>query len=220
MDVEKRRTPLPGIVLLLAAAVMAEAAEPVVGLPCEGCEAVFEGMPAKIESPARIAPRGEKGEPMHVSGRVVGPDGKPRSDVIVYAYHTDAAGIYPRPSKSLGRAADRHGRLRGWAVSDGDGRYSFESIRPASYPGQSIPAHIHMHVIERGCATYYIDEIVFTDDALLTPGVLSRHRANRGGSGITSPTRDAAGAAWRVARDIQLGLNIPGYPGCSSKPPS
>ena len=151
---------------------------------------------------------------MVVSGRVLGRDGKPRTNVIVYAYHTDASGIYPRPSKSLGRAADRHGRLRGWASSDGEGRYSFETIRPASYPGQSIPAHIHMHVIEPGCATYYIDEMLFTDDALLTPGARSRHHENRGGTGITTPTRDAAGGAWRVTRDIQLGLNIPGYPGC------
>jgi len=200
-------------VLLLAASALAAAVEPVVGLPCENCEVVFEGMPAKLESRARIAPRGEKGEAMLLSGRVLGPDGKPRPNVIVYAYHTDAGGIYPRPSKSLGSAADRHGRLRGWALSDSDGRYSFETIRPASYPGREIPAHIHMHVIEPGCATYYIDEILFTDDPLLTPDALSRHQKNRGGSGITTPTRDAGGT-WLVTRDIQPGLNIPGYPGC------
>ena len=48
--------------------------------------------------------------------------------------------------------------------TDAKGRYTFETIRPASYPDATIPQHIHMHVIERGCATYYIDELVFTDD--------------------------------------------------------
>jgi protocatechuate 3,4-dioxygenase beta subunit len=193
------------------------AAEPVVGLPCEGCEAVFTAMPGKLESKSRIAPRGEPGELLELTGRVVGADGRPRAGVIVYAYHTDAGGIYPRPAKPLGGGADRHGRLRGWAVTDRDGRYTFETIRPASYPDQRIPQHIHMHVIEPGCATYYIDEVVFTDDRLLTPAAQQRHHADRGGSGITTPKRQAAEGAWSVTRDIRLGLNIPGYPGCSGK---
>lgn len=194
-------------------------AEPVVGLPCEGCEAVFTAMPEKLESKARIAPRDEPGEALELTGRVVDANGEPRAGVIVYAYHTDAKGIYPRPAKSLGGAADRHGRLRGWAVSDRDGRYTFETVRPASYPQQRIPQHIHMHVIEPGCATYYIDEVVFTDDPLLTPATLERHHADRGGSGITTPKRKAPGGAWLVERDIRLGLNIPGYPDCSGKAP-
>ncbi len=187
---------------------------PVVGMPCEGCEAVFVGMPKKLESAARIAPPGEAGEAMLITGRVLDAAGKPRANVIVYAYHTDASGIYPPPAQSLGAAADRHGRLRGWAVTDRGGRYSFTTIRPASYPGRRIPAHVHMHVIEPGCATYYIDEIVFTDDPLLTPAERGQHQAHRAGSGITTPRRDGAGKPWRVERDIRLGLNIPGHPGC------
>lgn len=66
-----------------------------------------------------------------------------------------------------------------------------------------------------GCGTYYIDEIVFTDDPLRTSAERERHENKRGGSGVTSPTRDAAGV-WKVVRDIQLGLNIPSYPGCPS----
>lgn len=187
--------------------------EAIAGLPCEGCEAVFVGMPANLESRARIAPRDEKGERMVLSGRVLDAQGEPRAKVIVYAYHTDAGGIYPRPAKSLGGAADRHGRLRGWALSDADGRYSFETIRPAPYPGGSAPAHVHMHVIERGCATYYIDEILFTDDPILKPQVRDS-QPRRGGSGVVTPARVAG--VWQVTRDIHLGRNIPGYPGCES----
>jgi len=188
-------------------------AEPIVGGPCDLCEAVFVELPQNLTSKSRIAPLKEAGEPMLITGRVLARDGKPRSGVIVYAYHTDAGGIYPKPAKSLGAAADRHGRLRGWAISDTDGRYTFETIRPASYPSRTIPAHVHMHVIERGCATYYIDEILFTDDPLLSPVERSPSKEARAGSGVTTPTRDTAGV-WKVVRDIQLGSNIPDYPAC------
>jgi protocatechuate 3,4-dioxygenase beta subunit len=198
---------LLSLCLLLPAAVIAD--EPVVGLPCEGCEAVFVGMPANPTVKGRIAPVGEAGQPLVLTGLVTGTDGKPRAGVVVYAYQTDAGGIYPPPKESLGRWPDRHGRLRGWALSDANGRYTFETIRPGAYPGRQAPEHIHMHVIERGCATYYIDEVNFTDDPLFKAGT---RLPDRGGSGVTTPKR--VDGVWRVTRDIRLGLNIPGYPGC------
>lgn len=188
----------------------AQPREPVVGLPCDGCEAVFDGLPAAPASEARIAPAGEPGTPLRVEGTVLGPDGEPRAGVVVYAYQTNAEGVYPRgPGDG---AAARHGLLRGWAASDAQGRYAFDTIRPASYPGREIPAHIHLHVIERGCATYYIDDIVFTDDPLLTPERRPQYEHGRGGSGVVTPSPRGAGAL--AVRDIRLGAGIPGHPGC------
>ncbi len=188
--------------------------EPVVGLPCEGCEAVFEGMPRSLRSQARIAPDGTPGQAMTVTGRVHGRDGRPRAGVVIYAYQTDAGGVYPRPKVSHGRASDRHGALRGWVVTDAEGRYRFDTIRPGSYPSRDTPEHIHLHVIERGCATYYIDDVMFTDDPLATPALLRAHRAGRGGNGLVTPTR--ANGRWQAVRDISLGAAIPGYPACGS----
>ena len=184
--------------------------EPIVGLPCEGCEAVFEGMPGTLSSTARIAPRDEPGEPMRIDGIVVDRSGKPAPGVIVYAYHTDAHGIYPRNETEQGRAGRRHGRLRGWARTDEAGRYRFDTIRPAGYPDTGIPAHVHMHVIEAGRCTYYIDDILFEDDPRLTAEQRALSSTGRGGSGVVRPTRD--GGAWVVVRDIVLGERIPGYP--------
>ena len=200
-------------VTLLAASGSAHSREPVVGLPCEGCEAVFEGLPQSIPTRSRIAPQGEPGQPMTVTGRVYGADGKPRSGVVIYAYQTNARGIYPVPSRSSGRASDRHGSLRGWTRTGADGRYTFDTIRPASYPTRDVPAHIHMHVIEPRCATYYIDDIMFTDDPLLTAGE-RRRKTERAGNGIATPTR--SNGRWQVTRDIRLGKNIPGYPKCGA----
>jgi protocatechuate 3,4-dioxygenase beta subunit len=121
---------------------------PVVGGPCEGCEAVFQGMPDPVTSHARIAPASEPGAPMMIEGVVVDASGVPVEGVIVYAYHTDDRGIYPRDERFAGQAAYRHGKLRGWAITDADGRYSFDTIRPAGYPETSIPAHVDRTLLQ------------------------------------------------------------------------
>lgn len=197
-----------GLVCSLAIAAPAcatPAREPVVGLPCENCEIVFEGMPDSLASRARIAPAGEPGEPLRIDGVVRDGAGRPRAGIIVYAYHTNHDGIYPR-------AQTRHGAWRGWARTDEQGRYRFDTIRPGGYPGTDIPQHIHMHIIEPGRCTYWIDDIHFDDDPRLTDRLRREFSsAPRAGNGVANPARDRDGS-WRVTRDIVLGLNIPGYP--------
>jgi protocatechuate 3,4-dioxygenase beta subunit len=195
--------------LLAAAPGAASANEPVLGGRCEGCEAVFEGLTANLASEARIAPTEEPGEPMVIDGTVFDAAGKPAPGVIVYAYHTDARGIYP-PGNGQTGAARRHGRLRGWARSDASGNYRFLTIRPASYPSRTVPAHVHMHVIEPGRGTYWIDDIHFADDPLLDEGRRG-DRTARGGPGTVVATKDERGT-WKIRRDIHLGHAIPGYP--------
>src|SRR5688572_23327167 len=129
------------ILLLLALSCAADgsgAQEPVIGGPCENCEAVFDGRPTTPASRARIAPPAEKGEPMLLRGRVLDASGKSRPGVIVYAYQTNAEGIYPTSNANRGRPSHRHGLLRAWARSDAGGRYAFDSIRPAGYPGTDL----------------------------------------------------------------------------------
>jgi protocatechuate 3,4-dioxygenase beta subunit len=193
-------------------AVPGFAREPIVGGPCDGCEAVFEGQPATLTSEARLVEPGEAGRPLRVEGRTLDAEGRPRAGVVVYAYQTDASGIYRRVDPAPGAAARRHGALRGWALTDADGRYAFSTVRPGSYPDSEIPAHIHLHVIERACATYYIDDIVFTDDPLLTAARRPRYEHGRGGSGVVTP--QARDGHHVVVRDIRLGAGIADYPGC------
>jgi protocatechuate 3,4-dioxygenase beta subunit len=137
-------------------------------------------------------------------------EGEPAAGVIVYAYQTDADGHYP-PDPAAMQAGVRHGRLRGWARTDATGGYQFDTIRPGGYPGTDIPQHVHMHVVEPGRCTYYIDDILFTDDPRLSAAQRARSDRGRGGSGIATPRR-AADGVWNVRRDIRLGERIPGYP--------
>ncbi len=188
------------------------AREPVVGLPCEGCEAVFEGLPQQLSSRARIGRPDEPGSAMLVTGTVLDARGRPRRGVVVYAYQTNNNGIYPTTDKTLGQASHRHGVLRAWVLTDAQGRYAFDTIRPAGYPNTDLPAHIHMHVLERGCSTYYIDDIMFKDDPRLTQDSVRRLTLGRGGNGVVLPTLYKG--TWHVKRDIVLGKNIPEYKSC------
>lgn len=192
--------------------------EPIVGLPCEGCEAVFDGLPERLEAQARIAPPEEPGEPLRIEGVVTDLGGKPVPDVVVYAYHTNAGGVYPPGPDTWGPSARRHGLLRGWARTDDAGRYRFDTIRPGSYPGRETPAHVHMHVLEPGRCTYTIDSIHFLDDPKLTQEQREADSQGRGGSGLVTPVR-GPGGEWVVRRDIHLGEGVPGYPAQSNSRP-
>jgi protocatechuate 3,4-dioxygenase beta subunit len=187
------------VIWILLSTSLTAGNEPVIGGPCEGCELVFSGMPSTLSSQARIAPKKENGERLVIEGTVRDAEGRAAPGIIVYAYQTDAAGVYPR-------GTTRHGRLRAWVISDSAGRYRFDTIRPGSYPRSRNPQHVHMHVIEPGKATYYISDLLFEDDPLLASS--PRQRRPRGGDGVARPVKDAEGI-WHVRRDIVLRLHVP-----------
>ena len=91
-------------------------------------------------SPSRmkIAADNEPGQRIVITGHVFGVDGKPRS-LVLNAYHTDAQGLYNRDAKGVAR-------LHGTLVSEADGSYEIDTIKPAPYPNRNIPAHIHVHL--------------------------------------------------------------------------
>ena len=179
-----------------------------VGGGCDGCEAIYEGLPQQLDWQTTLVPAAP-GEPMEVSGVIYQPDGKtPAPGVILYLYHTDAKGLYS-PAPGATGSARRHGHLRGWIKTNAKGEYKFNTIKPASYPNSNIPAHIHPLVKEPDKNEYWIDEYVFDDDPLLTQQERSR-RQHRGGSGVVRLTR-SGGGVWLAHRDITLGLNVPDY---------
>ena len=192
------------------AAAVRSAHEQLVGGGCDGCELMFDGMPGVLSWETVIAGASEPGERLEISGRILHRDGRtPARDVILYCYHTDAAGYYSPAPEQTG-SVRRHGHLRGWMKTGADGRYRFRTIRPAPYPGRGIPAHIHPVVKEPDKNEYYVDEYLFDDDPLVTAEVRAKAE-NRCGSGIIHLTRTPAGVLVGT-RDLVLGLNIPNYP--------
>lgn len=168
---------------------------------CEGCEGVFEADAARLSHTTRMAPEGEPGEPMRIEGRVLAADGRtPVADVVLYAYQTDATGLYSRgrPDTVWSR---RHGLLRGWVRTGPDGAYAFDTIKPAPYPNDVLPAHVHFTVLEPGRRPYWIDDIVFAGEFGVDESY-RRARENRGGDGIV--TLERRGAVWLARRDVRL----------------
>lgn len=164
---------------------------------CEWCGA--SDAPQELSWRARLAPEGEPGEPLLLTGTVFLPDGRtPAPGVLVYAYHTDARGLYRTRSDE-----HRHGRLRGWMRTDGRGRYEMRTIRPASYPQSDNPQHVHVTLSAEKFPEHWVDEFWFDDDPLVTAGRRAGLPRRGGFNPVVRLTRDADGL-WLGARDMRL----------------
>ena len=110
-----------------------------------------------------LATETDKGEPMLISGTVYAADGKtPAPNTLIYLYHTDFEGYYGRNGEH------RHGRYRGWLLTDEQGRYEFRSIKAAPYPENRFAAHVHMTVTTTDRREDWVDSILFEGDRLIS----------------------------------------------------
>ena len=169
---------------------------------CDGCAAALAADPDTLSAQMQIAGEDELGERLLLTGTVYQSDGAtPAADVVLYMHQTHAGGRYEGgdPSNVWAR---RHGRLRGWVKTGADGRYGFGTIKPGIYPGGSTPAHLHLVIVEPGRPPYYIDDVVFSGEALVTPDYL-RSQPGRSGRGVVTLVSDASGRQIAV-RDIVL----------------
>jgi len=163
-----------------------------------------EGMGA-IDAPANVGAKTvlsnetDKGEPIKISGIVYQADGKtPAPNTLIYLYHTDFEGYYGRRPEE-----HKHGRYRGWMLTDKAGRYAFSTIKAAPYPENRWAAHIHMTVTTEKMREDWIDSILFEGDSLIS----AREREGAGQKGGFNPivklTKGDRG--WLIGtRDIQL----------------
>ena len=79
-----------------------------------------------------------------LSGRVVDRFGKPVEAARVEIWQCDALGHYTHPRDSRAAGRDPNFAGFGWTRTDASGGYTFETIRPAPYPGRT--PHIHFAV--------------------------------------------------------------------------
>jgi len=164
----------------------------------------FTGMPDNLSSELKIAGKDEPGERLFIRGRVFKADGKtPFPNVIIYSYHTDSKGIYPKKGDETG-IRRWHGRLHGWCRTDAEGWFSIHTIRPASYPNSRAAAHIH-HVVQEpdGSEPKYINDTVFEDDKFVDEKYRASEKRWGGSSGITKVQKQSDGT-WEGKRFITL----------------
>ncbi|HAN65041.1 MAG TPA: intradiol ring-cleavage dioxygenase [Chitinophagaceae bacterium] len=187
-----------------------------IGGPFENRDYMYMGMPSQIPSADSSSGLQENAPRIMVTGVVyrLNPR-RPAPGTIIYYYHTNADGRYlHKPSVPVSMPPNgqgqTHGYIRGWVKTDSLGRYKIYTIRPGVYPTRDEPAHIHLTVKEpNDIPGYYIDDIMFDDDKLLT-SAKRLAQPNRAGSGVV---RLVSKDGWQVGeRDIYLGMRIPGHP--------
>jgi hypothetical protein len=154
--------------------------------------------PADVSWRTVMASAQDEGEAMLIAGTVYQTDGKtPAPNTLIYLYHTDMYGIYGRAGQP------KHGKFRGWMLTDAKGRYEFRSIRPASYPNTTFAAHVHMTVTTTETKEDWVDSILFEGDRFIT----ARDREEAGRRGGFQPIVrliKGTGGIVQATRDIQL----------------
>jgi hypothetical protein len=139
-----------------------------------GLVMIHRPTPARMSSRVQIASSDEQGEPLVVASQVFAPDGPaPVPGVTVYAYNTDVQGYYGE------NHSEYPPRLFGWMKTDASGRFELRTIRPGSYPGMQVPAHIHFTLWGAGYPLQWVEELRFEGDPYITSSMLAED-ARRG----------------------------------------
>lgn len=141
-----------------------------------------------------------KGEPLVLTGRVEGLDGRPLAGAAVEIWQCDADGRYHHPGD--GGRADPAFQGYGRTVTDADGRYRFRTMRPVAYPGRT--PHIHMKVGQGGRTLLTTQMYVAGEPANDRDGLLAAVRdAERRNALLARLARDPAGG-WAGSFPIVL----------------
>ena len=141
------------------------------------CTAPLTLTPSQTEGPMYLANPPQRsnfrtnaanagGEPVLLAGRVLAPDCQPIANARVDVWHTDAKGNYDMTQTYTSR---------GYVLTDGEGRFQFETILPAIYTGRT--AHIHVKITPSGGQTlttqlYFPNAGTNSGDAIFDPRLL------------------------------------------------
>lgn len=138
--------------------------------PVYGTEAM---QPLDADLTRNAAHDGEpKGERIVVTGRVLDESGAPVRDALVEVWQANAAGRYAHKVDQHDAPLDPNFLGAGRAVTDGEGRYAFTTIKPGAYPWKNHanawrPAHIHFSLFGTSILTRLVTQMYFPGDPLL-----------------------------------------------------
>ena len=107
------------------------------------------------------------GERIRIEGRVFDGDGKPINDSMLEIWQADGQGRYASPAD---KRAPANASFKGFGRvgTDGNGAFSFETIKPGAVPGnngKTQAPHIVMAVFARGMLRQSYTRIYFSDEA-------------------------------------------------------
>lgn len=125
-----------------------------------------------LESDLTIQAGGEPiGERIVVTGRILDGDGRPVRNQLVEVWQANAAGRYVHKRDQHPAPIDPNFTGAGRCLTDDEGRYRFQTIKPAPYPWKNHrnawrPAHIHFSLFGTDFTQRMITQMYFPSDPL------------------------------------------------------
>jgi protocatechuate 3,4-dioxygenase beta subunit len=112
------------------------------------------------------------GERIIVEGRVLDENGRPQPNTLIEIWQANAAGRYIHHNDDHLAPMDPNFFGGGRCVTDDQGRYRFQTIKPGAYPWGNHanawrPNHIHFSLFGPSFATRLITQMYFPGDPLL-----------------------------------------------------
>jgi protocatechuate 3,4-dioxygenase beta subunit len=125
-----------------------------------------------LEADLTIQRGGEPlGERIVVTGRVVDGDGRPVTGQLVEIWQANAGGRYVHQRDQHPAPLDPHFTGMGRCLTDADGVYRFQTIKPGPYPWKNHhnawrPAHIHFSLFGTDFTQRMVTQMYFPGDPL------------------------------------------------------
>ncbi len=125
-----------------------------------------------LEADLTIAHIGQPlGERMTVQGRVLDGEGRPVRHQLVELWQANAAGRYIHKRDQHPAPLDPNFTGAGRCITDDDGWYRFQTIKPGAYPWKNHrnawrPAHIHFSVFGDAFTQRVVTQMYFPGDPL------------------------------------------------------
>lgn len=129
------------------------------------------------------------GERIIVTGRVLDEAGRAVPNTLIEIWQANAAGRYVHVRDQHPAPLDPNFSGAGRVVTDGEGRYSFTTVKPGAYPWRNHPnawrpAHIHLSLFGPSFLTRLVTQMYFPGDPLFAydpifnsiPDERARHR--------------------------------------------
>jgi protocatechuate 3,4-dioxygenase beta subunit len=125
-----------------------------------------------LEADLTIQHAGEPlGERIVVTGRVIDGDGRPVAHQLVEIWQANAAGRYLHQRDQHPAPLDPNFTGVGRCLTDADGTYRFQTIKPGAYPWRNHvnawrPAHIHFSLFGTDFTQRLVTQMYFPGDQL------------------------------------------------------
>jgi len=148
------------------------------------------------------------GEHIRIEGRVLDGEGKGVSDALIEIWQANAAGRYRHPEDDREDVPLDEGFTGfGRCATDGDGVFSFETVKPGRVPGrgnQVQAPHVSLIVQARGMLSHAFTRFYFSDEEAANgeDPVLASVEAARRPTLIAGRSETPAGVVYRL--DIVL----------------